>query len=158
MSTPPETPPSPAQTGLMRGVSKPVFFWTAGITALFVIACVVAPLRSAAFFKHLQGVIVADFGWFYLLSVAIFLLFTLLLRPQIADHGRQEQVVRNSGLDWSLVQPVYLTDGEEPAVVSGTGDIEGMKVSRRALGGVLADLAERSDGDRRSVAVSGAAR
>lgn len=86
MSTPPETPPSPAQTGLMRGVSMPVFFWTAGITALFVIACVVAPQRSAAFFKHLQGVIVADFGWFYLLSVAIFLLFTLLLG--FSRHGR----------------------------------------------------------------------
>jgi uncharacterized protein YbjT (DUF2867 family) len=84
------------------------------------------------------------------------LVFALLLRPQIADHERQERIVRGSGLDWTLVQPVYLTDGDEPAAVSGTGDTEGMRVSRRALGRVLADLAEVPGEDLRSVAVSGA--
>jgi putative NAD(P)-binding protein len=82
--------------------------------------------------------------------------FALLLRPQIADHERQELVVRRSGLDWTLVQPVYLTDGDEPAALSGTGDTEGMRVSRRAVGGVLADLAETHDPCGRVVAVSGA--
>jgi uncharacterized protein YbjT (DUF2867 family) len=82
--------------------------------------------------------------------------FALLLRPQIADHERQEQIVRRSGLDWTLVQPVYLTDGDEPAALSGTGDTEGMRVSRRAVGGVLADLAEVPGDGPRSVAVSGA--
>ncbi len=84
------------------------------------------------------------------------LVFALLLRPQIADHERQERIVRGSGLDWTLVQPVYLTDGDEPAAVSGTGDTEGMRVSRRALGRVLADLAEVPGEGLRSVAVSGA--
>ena len=84
------------------------------------------------------------------------LVFALLLRPQIADHERQEQIVRRSGLDWTLVQPVYLTDGDEPAALSGTGDTEGMRVSRRAVGGVLADLAEVPGDGPRSVAVSGA--
>ena len=84
------------------------------------------------------------------------LVFALLLRPQIADHERQERIVRGSGLDWTLVQPVYLTDGDEAAAVSGTGDTEGMRVSRRALGGVLADLAEVPGEGLRSVAVSGA--
>ncbi len=90
------------------------------------------------------------------LRLADRLVFGLLLRPQIADHERQEAVVAGSGLDWSLVQPVYLTDGDEAAAVSPTGDTEGMKVSRRALGGVLADLAEDRDGGRRVVTVSGA--
>ena len=85
------------------------------------------------------------------------LVFALLLRPQIADHERQERIVRGSGLDWTLVQPVYLTDGDEPAALSGTGDVEGMRVSRRALGGVLADLAEAHGAYGQVVAVSGAA-
>ena len=84
------------------------------------------------------------------------LLFALVLRPQIADHERQERIVRDSGLAWSLVQPVYLTDGDEPAVLSGTGDAEGMQVSRRAVGGVLADLTEAAGDHGRCVAVSGA--
>ncbi|MGR6966960.1 NAD(P)-dependent oxidoreductase [Geodermatophilus sp. URMC 61] len=84
------------------------------------------------------------------------LVFALLLRPQIADHERQERIVRGSGLDWTLVQPVYLTDGDEPAALSRTGDVDGMRVSRRAVGGVLADLAETHGGYGRVLAVSGA--
>jgi uncharacterized protein YbjT (DUF2867 family) len=84
------------------------------------------------------------------------LVFALLLRPQIDDHERQEEVVRASGLDWSLVQPVTLTDGDEPAAVSGTGDTEGMRVSRRAVAAVLAGLIEAPGEHVRTVAVSGA--
>ncbi|MGY1727025.1 hypothetical protein ACI79J_08615 [Geodermatophilus sp. SYSU D01062] len=59
------------------------------------------------------------------------------------------------GLDWTIVQPVYLTDGDEPAATSPAGDTEGMHVSRRALGGVLADLVA-GPGSGRCVTVSGA--
>ena len=90
------------------------------------------------------------------LSLASRLVLALLLRPQIADHERQERIVRDSGLDWSLVQPVNLTDGDEEAVRSATGDAEGMRVSRRAVGAVLADLAEDPGERGRSLAVSGA--
>ncbi len=83
------------------------------------------------------------------------LVFTLLLKPQIADHGVQERIVRESGLDWTLVQPVYLTDDDEPAALSTDGSVEGMKVSRRAVGGVLARLATGAEHVGRSVAVSG---
>jgi uncharacterized protein YbjT (DUF2867 family) len=86
------------------------------------------------------------------------LVLALLLRPQIADHERQERIVRDSGLDWSLVQPVYLTDGDEPAALSSTGDAEGMRVSRRAVGGVLADLVEEPGVHGRTLTVTGAAR
>jgi uncharacterized protein YbjT (DUF2867 family) len=84
------------------------------------------------------------------------LVFALLLRPQIADHERQERLVRDSGLDWTIVQPVYLTDGDEAATTSPAGDVEGMHVSRRALGAVLADLATRAGDGGRCVTVSGA--
>lgn len=86
------------------------------------------------------------------------LVIALLLRPQIADHERQERIVRDSGLDWSLVQPVHLTDGDEPAALSSTGDAEGMRVSRRAVGGVLADLVEEPGVHGRTLTVTGAAR
>ncbi|RBY87481.1 NAD(P)-dependent oxidoreductase [Blastococcus sp. TF02A-26] len=84
------------------------------------------------------------------------LVFALLLRPQIADHETQEALVRDSGLDWTIVQPVYLTDGDEPATRSRSGDTEGMKVSRRAVGEVLAALATGSEDVGGCVAVSGA--
>ena len=41
------------------------------------------------------------------LEIAERLVFALLLKPQIADTERQEQVVRASGLEWTLVQAVY---------------------------------------------------
>jgi uncharacterized protein YbjT (DUF2867 family) len=84
------------------------------------------------------------------------LVFTLLLRPQIADHERQERLVRDSGLDWTVVQPVYLTDGDEPATTSPSGDVAGMHVSRQAVGGVLAGLVTAGGGGR-CLTVSGAA-
>jgi uncharacterized protein YbjT (DUF2867 family) len=85
------------------------------------------------------------------------LVFALLLKPQIADHEVQERLVRGSGLDWTIVQPVYLTDGDEPATRSTDGSVEGMKVSRRAVGEVLARLATGTDDVGRTVSVSGAA-
>ncbi|MGY1810662.1 NAD(P)-dependent oxidoreductase [Blastococcus sp. SYSU D00669] len=89
------------------------------------------------------------------------LAFALLLRPQIDDTERQERVVRDSGLDWTLVQPVHLTDGDQGATWSTDAGpeplaIEGMKVSRRALGGVLADVVADTGLVGRTVAVSGA--
>ncbi|MFC7553868.1 BCCT family transporter [Pseudoroseomonas wenyumeiae] len=92
--------PSPApRKGLMEGVNKPVFFWAVGITAVFVLAGIVAPGASAAFFSTLQGWIVADFGWFYLLSVAIFLLFMLLLG--FTGHGKVKLGPNHSEPDYS---------------------------------------------------------
>jgi uncharacterized protein YbjT (DUF2867 family) len=87
--------------------------------------------------------------------------FALLLRPQIDDTERQEHVVRNSGLDFTLVQPVTLTDGDEPAIWSTDADpaglqAQGMRVSRRALGRVLADAVADPGLVGRTLAVSGA--
>ena len=38
-------------------------------------------------------------------------MFGLLLRPVFLDHERQEQLVRESGLDWTIVRPSAFTDG-----------------------------------------------
>jgi uncharacterized protein YbjT (DUF2867 family) len=84
------------------------------------------------------------------------LVFALVLRPQIADTEVQERIVRTSGLDWSIVQPVTLTDGDEPATLSRSGETAGMKVSRRAVGRVLAELATGSSDVGQCVSVSGA--
>jgi len=40
------------------------------------------------------------------------LFFKLLLKPQIADTEQQEQIVKNSGIEWVLAQPVHLTDSQ----------------------------------------------
>jgi uncharacterized protein YbjT (DUF2867 family) len=39
------------------------------------------------------------------------IMFGLLLRPVFLDHERQEQLVRESGLDWTIVRPSAFTDG-----------------------------------------------
>lgn len=45
-----------------------------------------------------------DFYWKYVM-------FGFILRQVFADHERQEVLVRNSNLDWTIVRPGALTDG-----------------------------------------------
>lgn len=40
----------------------------------------------------------------------------LILRHGFADHERQEQVIRDSGLDWTIVRPAGLTNGAHTGV------------------------------------------
>jgi NAD(P)H-binding len=70
-------------------------------------------------------------------------IFALLLRPQILDTEKQEQLVRASGLDWVLAQPVNLTDDGPvaPAFASPDGGFQSMQVSRRQVAEFLADAA-----------------
>lgn len=86
------------------------------------------------------------------------LIFSLLLRPQIADSRVQEAAVRESGLDWTLVQPVALADGATsgPAHRSGEGEVRGMEITRAAVGAFLAEAAHDPKWVRQSVALSGA--
>ncbi len=86
------------------------------------------------------------------------LVFALLLKPQIADTEQQEKIVRASGLDWVLVQPVNLTDEATtaPALASADGHFQSMKVSRRQVGDFLADAALSNHHSCTSVALSGA--
>ena len=64
--------------------------------------------------------------------------FGYLFRYAIQDKDRQEDMVRNSGLDYTIVRPAGLYDGEspgEPLVWEGDkpAEVKRFKVSRRAV-------------------------
>ncbi|MGW0245957.1 NAD(P)-dependent oxidoreductase [Nocardia goodfellowii] len=40
-----------------------------------------------------------------------YVIFGIVLRKAYADHGRQEELVRASDLDWTIVRPAAFTDG-----------------------------------------------
>ena len=79
-----------------------------------------------------------------------------MLKPQIADTERQEQVVRASGLDWVIAQPVNLTDRTdmEEAFASPDGEVRGMQISRKRVGRFLAEALQNAGYVGRSVALS----
>lgn len=88
-------------------------------------------------------------------------IFALLLKPQIEDTELQESIVKASGLDWVLVQPVGLTDddnADEKPFVSTEADAREMRISRRSVARWIAAALPRADFVGRSVALSGAAR
>ncbi|WP_322409439.1 NAD(P)-binding oxidoreductase [Microbacterium invictum] len=89
-------------------------------------------------------------------TLATRIFFALLIRPQIIDSEIQEGVIRGSGMDWTIVQPVYLTDTDETAHhVSEDGSIRSHRVSRAAVGRVHAELIETGASIGRTVSVSG---
>jgi putative NADH-flavin reductase len=51
------------------------------------------------------------------------LVFPLWLQQAILDHERQEEVVRDSGLDWTLVRPPHLTAGRATGAWSAGFDM-----------------------------------
>jgi uncharacterized protein YbjT (DUF2867 family) len=90
------------------------------------------------------------------LKIAERIVFALLLKPQMRDTERQEQVVRASGLEWTLVQPVYLTDVEDGThVISTDGRTRRTRVSRGGVAAVHADLVESGAHRHDTVSVSG---
>jgi uncharacterized protein YbjT (DUF2867 family) len=92
-----------------------------------------------------------------LLRLSDRLFFALVAKPQIADTETQERLVRTSGLDWTLVQPVHLTDdGDGPeAFRSTTGDVRRMKVSRTVVGRALSRVLTDATLGRTTLSVSG---
>jgi choline/glycine/proline betaine transport protein len=58
-------------------INKPVFFIATGIILVFLFAASVFSRESSIILEMLQETIIEKFGWFYLLSVAIFLIFTV---------------------------------------------------------------------------------
>ncbi len=60
------------------------------------------------------------------------LFYRLLLREQMADKERQEPLVKASRLDWTIVQPVALTDGPPTGrwLASRTGQTSSPEISR----------------------------
>ena len=81
------------------------------------------------------------------LPLALKAFFSLAIRPQVTDHERQEQLVRESGLDWTIVRPTVLHDDptDEPAYVATDDLAPTMRVSRRQVARVEADALESSE-------------
>ncbi|MBD0322233.1 MAG: SDR family oxidoreductase [Aldersonia sp.] len=90
------------------------------------------------------------------LSMAMKLFFRLVLAPQIADTEAQEDIVRRSGLDWTLIRPVVLHDDDAPeaAHVDLHDRIISERVSREQVGRVHADAIARADWIGATVSVS----
>lgn len=85
------------------------------------------------------------------------LFFSLLLKPQIKDTQSQEHIVRESGVDWTLAQPVHLTNlsDDKPPFLSVAGKTRQMRVARQSVARFLADAATTKQYIGQSVAVSG---
>lgn len=69
------------------------------------------------------------------------------VRHSIADHGRCEDLLAASGLDWTALRPMMLDDrtSSQPAREMGSGDSLLAKVPREALARrIVAMLADRS--------------
>ncbi len=63
-----------------------------------------------------------------------YIMFEILLRPMYADHVSQEDYVRQSRLDWTIVRPAAFTDGERTGQYRhdfpGTDKTTKIKISR----------------------------
>lgn len=68
----------------------------------------------------------------------------------------QDRFVHESGLDWTLVQPVNLTDSTDAgdAFTSTSGELTGWQVARSKVGRVLASAVDDEANVRRTVSVS----
>lgn len=92
------------------------------------------------------------------LTLAFKLWFSALrLAEQRADKERQEQVIRASGLDWTIVQPVGLTDGAFTGrwLASPIGDRRKRTISRVDLAAFIVNTLTGEQRVHESVVVSG---
>lgn len=78
------------------------------------------------------------------LDLAWKLTFRFVIGRQFTDSATQERVVRSSGLDWTIVRPVSLTDDEPDASPTVTIDdsVVGLKVARAQVAVAVADALE----------------
>jgi uncharacterized protein YbjT (DUF2867 family) len=83
--------------------------------------------------------------------------FRLLLKEHMADKEKQETLVKASGLDWTLVQPVALTD--RPATgqwfASEDGRIRRPEVSRSDVALLIVSELAGQGHLRRTLTISG---
>lgn len=63
----------------VAGINPPVFFGSAIIILAFVIFTVITPETAGNLFSAIQGWIIESLGWFYLLAMGLYLLFSLFL-------------------------------------------------------------------------------
>ena|SRR6267378_1839991 len=73
-----------------------------------------------------------------------------MLRKPYSDFGRMERLVRESGLDWTIVRPPRLTNGRATGRVRAVAGVKELphgpySITRADLAATLLDLAESRD-------------
>lgn len=92
-----------AESGLLKGLNPTMALVALVVVALFLIAGTAAPETSSAWFVMVRNGIVKYFKWYYILVVALFLLFSLwLLFSRFADLklGDDDQEPEFGYLSW----------------------------------------------------------
>lgn len=78
-----------------------------------------------------------------------------LLRRAFADHERQEELVRESDIDWTLLRPTYLRNGSGGYIVAADGARVSGSVARSAVADLLVTEAGRRERSGKVLAVAG---
>ncbi len=82
-------------------VNPPVFIGAGGLCLLFVLFTVLAPETAESAFSAVQEWVIQTAGWFYILSVALFLLFVVILA--LSDYGHIKLGPDHSEPDYSYI-------------------------------------------------------
>ncbi|WP_404383653.1 BCCT family transporter [Caenispirillum salinarum] len=130
-----------AERGLLKGLNPTMALVAMVVVALFLVAGAAAPETSSAWFVMVRDGIVKYFKWYYILVVALFLLFSLWLLfsrfgdLKLGDDDQQPEfsyiswfaMLFGAGMGiglvfWSIAEPMYhfqgnpfTTDPETPA-------------------------------------------
>ena len=91
------------------------------------------------------------------MPIAFKIFSRLFLQEAMADKERQEAVLKASGLDYVLVQPVALTDAPASGdwVASARGETRKMRISRKDVATFIAEELANPCYHRQTVALSG---
>lgn len=80
-------------------------------------------------------------SWGNLTAYWKYIMFGLLLRKAFADHVTQEEYVKQSGLDWTIVRPAAFTDGDRTGEYrhgfTGGDKSTTLKISRADVAGFM---------------------
>lgn len=105
-----------------------------------------------------QSTLGAHESWDNLNFLWKYIMFGILLRPVLLDHELQEQLVRASGLNWTLVRPSAFADGPEKGAYKEAFDAStrGLKlsISKSDIAGFLTRQLEETQYLRTAVAIS----
>ena len=91
------------------------------------------------------------------LPLAFRLFYRTVLREHMADKEKQEVLVKASALDWTLVQPVGLTDAKPTGdwLADTAGRIRRQQISRTDVAAFIVSRLEDGSCQRETVALSG---
>jgi choline/glycine/proline betaine transport protein len=87
--------------GARAAINPPVFYTSAGLILAFVLLGSVFAEQAQRLFARVQGFIIEDFGWFYIIAVAGFLIFVLFL--MISRYGDVKLGPDDSEPDYSYM-------------------------------------------------------